>query len=208
MSAGGTVGRSSVQVRRVDPSGPDLDALACLWTMSRQPARGSGALLEDTRSIFKSALAGDEVYALLASAEPTAAEPGDQPRDIGYLVMTACPLSLLTGEATVSIEHLFVLPQARRLGVARALIAKATTYAEQLGAGQISSSVPVLGREEQRFFARLGFTPSVVRRVTSVSALRRRLTPQGDPRVEATVVRRRSLRARSRALALRAHAAP
>lgn len=202
------MGRSTVHVRRVDPSGADLDALAALISTSRQPARGTGALLEDVRATLHSALTRDDVYALLASYQPTAGEHGDKPRDIGFLVMSTCPLLPLMGDAAVSIEHLFVLPEARRLGTARALITRATTYAEQLGAGQISTSVPVLGREEQRFFARLGFTPSVVRRVTSVSALRRRLTPQGDPRVEATVVRRRSLRARSRALALRAHAAP
>lgn len=198
------MGRSPVHVRRVDPSGADLDALASLWVMSRPPVRGVGAPIDDVRSALQAALTRDDVYALLASYEPAASEPGD----VGFLMLSTRPLLPLMGEPGVSIEHLFVLPEARRLGAARALIARATTYAEQLGAGQISTHVPALGREEQRFFARLGFSPSVVRRVTSVAALRRRLSPQGDPRVEATVVRRRSLRARSRALALRAHATP
>lgn len=202
------MGRLPVHVRRVDPTGSDLDTLACLWWMSRQPARGAGALLEDVRSALQTALTVDDFYALLASQEPAAGERGDTPRDVGFLVLSTRPLLPLMGEPAVSIEHLYVLPEARRLGIGRALIERATTYAEQLGAGQISTSVPALGREEQRFYARLGFSPFVVRRVTSVTALRRRLTPQDDPRVKATVVRRRSLRARSKALALRAHVIP
>ena len=70
----------------------------------------------------------------------------------------------------MAIEHLFVQEEARRQGVGRALIARATTFAEQGGASQISTSVPAAGRDGQRFFARLGFTPFVVRRVASVSA--------------------------------------
>jgi len=167
-----------------------------------------GTPVEDVRSALLTALTREDFYALLASQEPAPVERGDTARDVGFLMLSTRPLLPLIGEPAVSIEHLYVLPESRRLGVGRALIARATTYAEQRGAGQISTSVPALGREEQRFYARLGFSPFVVRRVTSVTALRRRLTPQADPRVEATVVRRRSLRARSRALALRAHATP
>ena len=200
------MGRSQVHVRRLDGCGSDVDALACLWAGCRNPARGASAPHDDFSAALRSALARPDVQAFVAAQEP--ADGGGAQVDVGFLVLTSGPLLPLLGEPAISIEHLFVAPDARRTGVARALLAHATAYAEQLGAVQISTSVPSIGRDGQRFFARLGFSPFVVRRVSTVAALRRRLTPQADPRVEATMVRRRSIRARSRALALRAHVAP
>lgn len=198
------MGRSQVHVRKVDVLGPDVVALAELWRESRQSARGASQPADDVCAGLRTALSREDVHAFVASCEL----PDDvlhERQDVGFLVLSTGPLLALTGEPAVSIEHLYVVPPARRMGAARALISRATSCAEQLGAAQISTSVPAQGREGQRFFARLGFAPFVVRRVTSVAALRRRLAPQTDPRVEATVVRRRSLRARSRALALRSH---
>lgn len=195
--------RSQVQVRRVDVAGADLEALARLWRDC--PAPGAGATHpDDVLPALRAALARDDVHAFLASTDPPS---GEQARlDIGFLVLSTRPLLSLLGDPAVSIEHLYVMPQARRMGAARALLARATSYADQVGAAQISTSVPATARAGQRFFARLGFAPFVVRRVTPVAALRRRLSPQPDSRVGATVVRRRSLRARSKALALRSHA--
>ena len=198
------MGRSPVHVRKIDAGGPDVDALACLWLASRQPVRGVSAH-EDVRTCLQAALSRSDVHVFVASQEAAVGAEG-QSTDIGFLVLSTGPLLPLMGEPAVSIEHLYVYPHARRLGAARLLITRAAAYAEQIGATQISTSVPASGREGQRFFARLGFSPFVVRRVASVPALRRRLTPQVSPRVEATVVRRRSLRAHSRAVALRAEA--
>ncbi len=195
--------RSQVHVRGVDPSGSDLQVLASLWVACRQPVRGPAPKVADVLADLRVALEREDVTAFIASYDGLGADLCDLPHDIGFLVLSTGPLLPLLGDPAVSIEHLYVLPQARRLGAAHALIARATTHAELVGAGQVSTSVPALGREGQRFFARLGFSPFVVRRVTSVPALRRRLTPQADPRVEATVTRRRSLRAHSRAIALR-----
>ena len=197
------MGRSQVHVRKVDALGPDVVALAELWRETRQPTRGVSQPADDVCAGLRTALSREDVHAFVASCElPDGAAAHDR-QDVGFLVLSTGPLLPLMGEPAVSIEHLYVAPRARRMGAARALISRATSCAEQLGAAQISTSVPAQGRDGQRFFARLGFAPFVVRRVTSVAALRRRLAPQADPRVEATVVRRRSLRARSRALALR-----
>lgn len=200
------MGRSQVHVRRLEHCESDLDALSCLWSGCRNPGRGAAGTPDDFSVALRSALARTDVQAFVASIEGAGAQ--GRLVDVGFMVLTTGPLLPLLGEPAVSIEHLFVAPDARRTGVARALLAHATAYAEQAGAVQISTSVPSIGRDGQRFFARLGFAPFAVRRVTSVAALRRRLTPQADPRVEATMVRRRSLRARSRALALRAHPVP
>jgi GNAT superfamily N-acetyltransferase len=188
---------SQVSVRVVDVSrAHDLDALARLWTLSRPVHRlSASAAAEDVAATLAVAIARDDVVAFLGTVDG---------EDAGFAVLTRGPLLPLIDEPTVSIEHLFVSESSRRRGVARALIARATTYAEQQGAGQVATSVPAAGRDGQRFFARLGFSPFVVRRVVSVSALRRRLVPEPCPAVDATVLRRRSLRARSRAVALRA----
>lgn len=198
------MGRSQVHVRKVDALGPDVVALAELWRESREPARGVSQPADDVCAGLRTALSREDVHAFVASCD-LLDDTSNGRQDVGFLVLSTGPLLALTGEPAVSIEHVYVVPGARRMGAARALISRATSFAEQLGAAQISTSVPAHDREEQRFFARLGFAPFVVRRVTSVAALRRRLAPQADPRVEATVVRRRSLRARSRALALRSH---
>lgn len=200
------MGRSQVHVRRLERCEADLDALTCLWSGCRNPARGAGGTPGDSSGALRAALARPDVQAFVAAYEGAGGD--GRLVDVGFMVLSTGPLLPLLGEPAVSIEHLFVAPEGRRTGVARTLLAHATAYAEQVGAVQISTSVPSIGRDGQRFFARLGFAPFVVRRVTTVAALRRRLTPQADPRVEATMVRRRSLRARSRALALRAHPAP
>ena len=75
----------------------------------------------------------------------------------------------------MSVEQLFVTKEARKKGVARALMATVATFADRHGADQIACNVPSSVRDANRFFARLGFTPHTVRRVTLTAALQRRL---------------------------------
>ena len=87
-----------------------------------------------------------------------------------------------------------------RIGAGRALVAAAVGYADERGMDHVIVGVSTTGREANRFFARLGFAPLVVRRIAVVSALRRTLgltdlVAEG----RADAVRRRSLR-RGRAL--------
>lgn len=188
---------SQVSVRVVDAEvRADLESLAGLWADSRpglRPHAGRGE--RDLVDGLSQAMQRDGVKAFVASLDSA---------DVGFVVLSRGPLLPLLDEPSVAIEHLFVRDEARRHGVARALIARATAFADHHGASQISTSVPAAGRDGQRFFARLGFSPFVVRRVASVAALRRRLVPEPCLARDATVLRRRSLRARSRAVALRA----
>jgi len=180
-------------VRTVDiDDDHDVGALAALWLAARPHHRPVDG--DDLGASLRVALERDGIQAFLARSEG---------RDVGFLVLSRGPLLPLMDEPAVSVEHLYVLDDARRRGVGKALLARATVAADQVGAGQISTSVPAQGRDEQRFFARLGFSPFVVRRVASVQALRRRLAPDDRACVDPTVLRRRSLRARSRAMALR-----
>jgi GNAT superfamily N-acetyltransferase len=193
------VSRSAVSVRRVGADAPeeDLDSLATLWVGARS-AYLSAEVAASTLSVattLREALRAECIEVFLARADQ---------QDVGFVVISRGPLLPLLGDVSVSIEHLYVVEEARRLGVGHALLARVTARAEQLGASQVATNVPAPGRDVQRFFARLGFGPFVVRRVTSVTSLRRRLSWEDHPRLDATVLRRRSLRARSRAVALRA----
>jgi len=136
------------------------------------------------------ALARDDVRAFLAVADE---------RPVGYVVLSRRPLSFMTDSQCVSIEQIFVSRDARRSGAARALVGAAAAYADRLGAEQIASSVPSHGREANRFFARLGFSTFVVRRVTTTSALHRKLATGDEPQpaIDKLLQRRRSLRAQA-----------
>ncbi|MGL4173368.1 MAG: GNAT family N-acetyltransferase [Actinomycetota bacterium] len=178
-----------VDVQRVE----DIEPLSLLWVESRAPQRAHATREVQRRLV--SALTRDDFMAFVARV-------GEQ--DVGFAVLSLGSVLPLLDESVASIDHLFVRPDFRRRGIGRALLARAGRVAEEQGASQITASVPATGRPGQRFFARLGFTPLVVRRVASVATLQRRLVPGPCPAHDVTVRRRRSLRARSRALALRA----
>lgn len=181
--------RSQVGVRRVTRElQPEF---AALWRQSRMEAGASpdAACRSVTDTRVSSALARDDVRAYLAVAD---GEP------VGYMILTHSPLPGLTDVPCISIDQLYVAPTARRHGAAHALLAAAATYAERQGADQIASSVPAQGREANRFFARLGFSSYVVRRITTTASLRRKLS--GDRAAQGVVEvlqRRRSMRART-----------
>jgi len=115
------------------------------------------------------ALSRPDVQVLLAEAP----EPSRLP--VGVLVLRRGELLPLSGSEAAHVEQLWVQPEHRRRGVARALLRAATAHAQQSGLDEVTCSVPPADREAQRFLARLGFTPLVTRRVVSVAALRRRL---------------------------------
>jgi hypothetical protein len=54
-------------------------------------------------------------------------------------------------------------------------VAAAAAYADELGSEHVAVNVLPHVREDNRFYAKIGFTPLVVRRVASVATLRRSL---------------------------------
>jgi GNAT superfamily N-acetyltransferase len=184
------VSRPVVSVKRVaaelEPSFTDL------WVSSRvelgvSPEVAARAASEGR---LRSALDRKDVRAFLAL--------GDGGEPVGFVVATHSPFSGLTEAPSVAIDQIYVMPRARRHGVARHLLAAVTAYAEKVGCEQIGCNVPSQHREANRFFARLGFNSQIVRRVTSTGALRRRIGVD-EPRLslEQILHRRRSLRARA-----------
>jgi GNAT superfamily N-acetyltransferase len=186
------VGRPAIVVRRV--SKDEERSFTELWMSSRVEAGTSPEVAARAASEGKisASLQRDDVRAYLASAED---------RPVGFVVAVTSPFSALTEAPCVTIDQLYVAPEARRHGVARHLMGAVTLYADSRGCDQIGCNVPAQHREANRFFARLGFSSQVVRRITTVSALRRRLgaDEQRGHSLEALLHRRRSLRARATA---------
>lgn len=191
--------RAHVEVRDATPD--DLPDLLAMWTELRSLAPRSERAFPDPSP--------EGVLARLAQAQAdpsvrvvVATLPGDGgPEVAGFAVLTAQPYAALFDAGAAHLHYLHVRPERRRRGVGRALVATAASFAEERGAEHVLTSVSPSLREANRFYARLGFGPVVVRRAVSVTALRRRLA--GDartPGLEEVLQRRRSLRVRRAAV--------
>ncbi|GAA1874451.1 GNAT family N-acetyltransferase [Lapillicoccus jejuensis] len=189
--------RPQVLVRRIDSS--QTPSLAPLWLAQRVESGTSAEAAERALSegTLEQALARPEVVAFLATTDAGEA--------VGYAVLTDTTGAVFSDAPSVGLDQLFVATAWRRHGVARHLLSAAATYADRSGAEQIVGHVPAGQRDANRFFARLGFTPTTVRRVTTPAALQRRLAaatsgavsraPLGS--LEQVLLRRRSARGRA-----------
>lgn len=187
--------RAFVDVRRVGAD--DLDDVIALWNRGRDELSRPGRPplpVELLRPRLAEALAGGQVEVLLARWDG---------RPAGFLILRDSPLSFMVEAPVVSIDQLYVAAEARRHGIARAMLGYVAGRAERSGAEQIVTSVTPWARDTHRFFARLGFAPMTVRRSVSPAVLRRRLSGEHRGALEDLLSRRRSLRARARDRPLR-----
>ena len=118
----------------------------------------------------------------------------------GMAVLTHQPYAVLFDTRSVHLHFMHVRPAHRRRGVGHALVAAAAAFAEEVGAEQMMTSTLPQTRDENRFFARLGFSPVVIRRAATVATVRRRLAADAGTvtAVEDLLARRRSMRTRMR----------
>jgi GNAT superfamily N-acetyltransferase len=113
----------------------------------------------------------------------------------GVAVLTVSSYAALFDQDAVHVHYLHVREGYRRRGVGHGLLAAAISLADEVGVEHILTSVMPQLRDTQRFYARLGFAPVVVRRSVPVSTLRRRLAGDGRMSLADNVVaRRRTLR--------------
>jgi GNAT superfamily N-acetyltransferase len=183
------VTRPSVTVRDAGPD--DLPALMAMW----QELRDLGGRLE--RSMPQATEDGVLDRLRTVSDDPASralvAVLDGQPA--GLAVLTCTAYAALFDQTAVHVHYLHVREGSRRRGVGRALLAAAVSFADEVGAEHVITSVLPQLRETQRFYARLGFGPVVVRRSVPVATLRRHLA--GDLRAtvaDNVLARRRSLR--------------
>jgi GNAT superfamily N-acetyltransferase len=181
----------------------DVPALVALWEQLREEGlrrRGNAVETPDLAAgRFELALADDATRVVVAVVEDEI---------IGMAQLCRTPPTLLADSSSVELTAMCVADAHRRRGAGKALVAAAVGYADELDAESVIVSVFPQHREANRFYARLGFAPLVVRRVASVAALRRRL---GSPEARASLLRRElhvPRRATIRRLATRPIAVP
>jgi GNAT superfamily N-acetyltransferase len=123
---------------------------------------------------------------------------GDHGDIQGMAVLCVTSLGPLSQLHAVQLNHVVVAKGHRKRGVGHALVAAAAAYAEETGAEQVIVGVSPTLREANRFYARLGFTPAVVRRVAPLAVLRRRLSAPEHPVAALEELTRKRLIARPR----------
>jgi ribosomal protein S18 acetylase RimI-like enzyme len=94
---------------------------------------------------------------------------------VGFAVLLEERVGVLAPTAALYISHLLVAPSFRRRGAGRALLTGAVRHAEDREIDHVVVGVQAGARDANRYLARLGFAPLVVRRIASVSTLRRSL---------------------------------
>ena len=181
--------RPSIAVRDARPD--DLPALMTMWEELRElggrierviPPTNADAVLERLEMVAQD----PESRALVAVLDGEVA---------GMAVLTSTAYAPLFDQRAVHAHYLHVREGSRHRGVGRALLAAAVAFADEVGADHVITSVLPQMRDTQRFYARLGFGPVVVRRSVPVSVLRRRLGgATANGLVDHLVARRRSLR--------------
>jgi GNAT superfamily N-acetyltransferase len=183
------VTRPGVAVRDACPD--DLPAVLEMWRELRE----IGGRLERATPPATEDGALDRLLAITMDPDSRAliATIGDDVA--GMAVLTCAQYAPLFDQTAVHVHYLHVRDGRRRRGVGRALLAATACFAEEVGAEHVMTSVLPQLRETNRFYARLGFSPVVVRRSVSVSTLRRCLAAQGVAgATDNLLLRRRTLR--------------
>lgn len=156
--------RSGVHIRAVRLD--DADEVLGLWQSG--PTRSS--VLEGARTEVHSML-----RKVLASVHERVVVAELNGRLVGALHMRLGQLTPLGSERAVFTSHLTVLPEFRRRGIARSLMAAAVTFAEENAVAHVVALTAVNSRDTSRFMARLGLGQAAVVRVAPTSVLRAKL---------------------------------
>jgi ribosomal protein S18 acetylase RimI-like enzyme len=166
--AAGHGGRVHVRTATHD----DLPVVITLWAQLRDGAGRSGGQSEDPTERFAAILDDPAIRIVVATFDDVVE---------GMAILSTTTLGPLSTTSAVHIAHVVVEGGTRRRGVGRALVAAAAAYAEEIGAEHVTVSVYPGLREANRFYARLGFSPFVVRRLATVATLQRKLATAEHP---------------------------
>jgi GNAT superfamily N-acetyltransferase len=93
-------------------------------------------------------------------------------------LVTVTPLNL---DLSVQVMSPTVFAEYRRHGVGRALLDAAVTFAEECGAGHVSTAAASGSRDANRFMARLGLGPTATLRIAPTTAVRAKLAAHRLP---------------------------
>jgi GNAT superfamily N-acetyltransferase len=179
-------GRPTVAVR--DAIDDDMPELLEMWgtlrmISGRLDRTAPAPTLEGARRRLAEVAISDDTRVVVAVVHDEVA---------GFALMTTQPFAPLFDTRSVHVHYLIVRPAHRRSGVGHTLMGAAISWAEETGAEHVMTSVYPQLREVNRFYARLGLAPVVVRRAAPTALLRRRLAADGTP-MTSSLARRRTL---------------
>jgi GNAT superfamily N-acetyltransferase len=179
--------RSSIQVREAT-----VDDIDTVITFADQVRGLPGARRPAARPVAPIELR-DRYEALLTNPDRRVvlAVGGDGEQALGMAVLSVDVAGELLDVPVIRVSHLVVDRAHRRQGAGRALVAAAGSYADEVGVEHVTVGAATTDREANRFLARLGFAPVVVRRVAPLAVLRRHLAVPETDAAPTHVVRRR-----------------
>jgi ribosomal protein S18 acetylase RimI-like enzyme len=94
---------------------------------------------------------------------------------VGFVVVSEDEAGAIVRTPVLNLSHLVVDKAFRRRGIGRALLGACVHMAEQQGIDYVVASAVTSSRDANRYLARLGFAPFVVRRIAPTAVLRRSL---------------------------------
>lgn len=177
------MGRSPVLVRAVEAD--EVESLAPLWAdfLSQSPASvvpGTLDIGERVRERIRESADRVSIGQRPCYRLALAVQDGEP---VGFASYSVVERGLLSPAAAVVVDVVHVCDGHRKSGVGTALLREAAGFADEVGAADVIVNVPPSHRDVNRFFARYGFSPLVVRRSAPIGQLRRRLGV--EPRVDA-----------------------
>jgi GNAT superfamily N-acetyltransferase len=112
---------------------------------------------------------------------------------VGVAQLVRSPISPIHVEDAVRVNFLHVVPDHRRRGIGRMLLECAMDWADQKDTDHVVVSASSASRDANRFLARLGLTPYVTLRASTVKALRAKLAMHDGSQLVANVVAARRM---------------
>jgi GNAT superfamily N-acetyltransferase len=171
----------AVRIRHAEPT--DVDSLADLWSefCATAGTAVSGGAHVGARVRERLEAAGEARHAGQRETYRLAIAEHDG-RPVGFASYSVVDRGFLSDCCAVLVDVVHVASGLRKSGIGSALLRDAVLFADEIGAADVVVNVPSTARDMNRFFARHGFGPLVVRRTASTASLRRRLGL--DPRVD------------------------
>jgi GNAT superfamily N-acetyltransferase len=166
------VTRSNVHVR---PAG--LDDVSSLVSVAEKVDLARGTFSGRPLAIESRPQFEERFGEIIADNERTIFVAVDDATDeiVGFVAARDDDLATITRTPVIHVSHLIVVPKFRKRGVGRALLAAIVQLADDRGIDHVLATAGTGARDANRYLARLGFAPLVIRRVAPTSVLRRSL---------------------------------
>jgi GNAT superfamily N-acetyltransferase len=166
------VTRSNVHVRPAE-----LSDVGSLVTVSEKVDLGRGTFSGRPLAVESRPQFEERFAEIIADNERTIFVAVDDATDeiVGFVAARDDDLATITRTPVIHVSHLIVAPKFRKRGVGRALLVAIVQLADDRGIDHVLATAGTGAREANRYLARLGFAPLVIRRVASTSVLRRSL---------------------------------